>query len=268
LYIPTNNLRFAANLSMMYNEVPFLDRFAAAAASGFGAVEFLFPYDEGIDSVRSRAQDFGLDIALFNLHPGDTDAGEWGTLSSPSRRDFFRWSFSTALEAAIDLRSQNLNMMFGQHVTGLDPLQQIACAVENLLWAAPQAAAMGVTLLIEPLNPTDFPNYFLRETATALEILAAVNHSSVRLLYDVYHASMVQEDVLAVVGSTISHIGHIQIADVPGRHEPGTGAIDYPAILAAMNNVGYRRHIGLEYRPSVSTEESLGWLPRESRAER
>ena len=175
---------------MLYGESPFLDRFVRAAGAGFAAVEFMFPYEAGVGAVEARLDDLGLTVALFNLHAGDTSAGEWGTLSNPARCDTFRWSFTTALEAASRLNCGRLNTMFGQRVAGLESAAQVDCAIENLAWAAPQAAQVDVTLLIEPLNPTDFPNYFLHGTAAALEIVAQVDHPAVRLQYDVYHAQM------------------------------------------------------------------------------
>ncbi len=261
-------LRFAANLTMLFNEVPFLDRFAKAAAVGFTAVEFLFPYDDGIDAVKYRLDDVGLRVVLFNLHAGDKAAGEWGTLSNPARRDYFRWSFTTALEAATHLDCERLNVMFGQKVAGLEPAAQIECAIENLAWAAPQATEAGITLLIEPLNPIDFPNYFIQSTAAALEIVAIANHPNVKLQYDVYHAQMCEGNLINTIKINFPHIGHIQIADVPGRHQPGTGEINYPAIFATLEELNYQEYIGLEYRPLNGTEASLAWLPYKTRGKR
>lgn len=261
-------LRYSANLSMLYNEVSFLDRFAQAAAAGFAAVEFLFPYEAGVEAIRTRLGGLGLRLALFNLHAGDSAAGEWGTLSNPRRRDYFRWSFDTALEAARRLDCGRLNMMIGQRVAAIEPEAQIACAVENLSWAAPQAAEAGVTLLIEPLNPTDFPNYLVQDTATALNVVTQAGQPQVKLLYDVYHAQIAEGNLIDTITACFPHIGHMQIADVPGRHQPGTGEINYPAIFAAVARLGYQGYIGLEYRPRGETDASLDWLPREERGQR
>jgi hydroxypyruvate isomerase len=260
-------LRYAANLSMLYTEVPFLDRFARAAAAGFAAVEFLFPYEAGVGAIRARSDDLGLAVALFDLPPGDTDAGEWGTLGNPARRDYFRRSFATAMEAADRLRCRRLNALFGNEVAGLEPSAQIDCAIENLGWAAPQAAQAGVTLLVEPLNPIDLPHYFLHTTAVALEIVAQVDHPAVRLQYDVYHAQMTEGNLIHTITASFPTIGHVQIADVPGRHEPGTGEINFPAVFSALDRLGYWGYIGLEYRPSSETDASLSWLPREARGQ-
>ena len=261
------SVRFAANLSMLYTEVPFLDRFARAASAGFAAVEFLFPYEAGVDAVHARVDDLGLTVALFNLHAGDREAGEWGTLSDPSRRDYFRWSFTTALETAVRLKCRCIHAMFGNRLPELAPEAQVACAVENLTWAAPQAAQAGVTLLVEWLNPVDFPSFFLHSTLATLEVVTQVDHPAVKMQYDVYHAQMTEGNLISTITTHISHIGHIQIADVPGRHEPGTGEINYPAVFAALERLGYQGYIGLEYQPSGDTDASLDWLPRPARGQ-
>jgi hydroxypyruvate isomerase len=259
-------LRYAANLTMLYTEVPFLDRFAKAAAAGFAAIEFLSPYEPGVDKVKARVDDLGLTVAMFNLHAGD--AGEFGTLGSPARRDFFRWSFSEALAAADRLGCGRLHTMFGKRAAGYDAAEQIDCALENLAWAAPQAVQAGVTLLIEPLNPIDWPDYFLSTTAEALEIIVRADRPNVKLQYDVYHAQMAEGNLINTITDDFLYIGHIQIADVPGRYEPGSGEINYPNVFHALERLGYRGYVGLEYRPSEDTDASLGWLPREARGQR
>lgn len=259
------NLRFAANLSMLYGEVPFLDRFARAAAAGFDTVEFLFPYRAGIDQVKARVDDLGLTVALFDVPPGDTAEGEFGTLGTPGKQERFRRSFATALEAANRLRCGRINVLFGNREPGVEPGDQIECAVENLDWAVPQAVGGGVVLLIESLNPTDFPRYFLHTPAAAIEIVRAANHPHVKLQYDVYHAQMVGDNPIEWIARHFSDIGHIQIADAPGRHEPGTGQIDYPAIFSTLEALVYQGYIGLEYKPSHKTDASLNWLPLECR---
>lgn len=259
------SLRYAANLSTLYTEVPFLERFARAASAGFAAVEFLFPYEAGVETIKTRVDDLGLTVALFNLHAGNLEAGEWGTLSNPAQRDYFRWSFRTAVEAATRLNCRCINTMFGNRIAQLEPNVQVDCAVENLLWAAPQAAQAGITLLVESLNPTDFPDCFLHTTAAAMGIVNQVKHPAVKLQYDLYHAQMTEGRLIDTATAYFSYIGHIQIADVPGRHEPGTGEINYPMVLAALQTLGYRGYVGLEYRSSGETNASLAWLPREDR---
>ncbi len=259
-------LRYCVNLSMLYEEHPFLDRFAKAARAGFKAVEFLFPYEFDLTEVRARLENLGLVQVLFNLHAGDTSAGEWGTLSDPQRRAYFRWSFTNALEVAGFLKCTRLHVMFGNRVKGIDRNVQVECAAENLSWAAPLAAQAGVTLLIEALNETDFPTYALHRTAEALSIIKQVNHPQVKLQYDVYHAQMTEGNLINTITSCLPDIGHIQIADVPGRHQPGTGEINYPAALEVLKILNYG-YVGLEYRPSNDSDSSLQWLASEERGQ-
>jgi hydroxypyruvate isomerase len=261
-------LRYSANLTMLYTEVEFLDRFAKAAAAGFAAVEFLSPYEVGVDEVKARVDDLGLTVAMFNLPAGDADAGEFGTLGNPARRDFFRWSLAEALAAANRLGCKRLHAAFGKTASGFGSAAQVNCALENLDWAAPQAAEAGVTLLIEALNPIDWPDYFLNTTADALEIIVRAGQPNVKLQYDVYHGQMAEGNLINTITDDFPYIGHIQIADVPGRHEPGTGEINYPNVFSALERLGYEGYIGLEYRPSGETDASLGWLPREARGQR
>jgi hydroxypyruvate isomerase len=261
-------LRYSANLTMLYAEVEFVERFAKASAAGFAAVEFLSPYEAGVDEVKARVDDLGLTVAMFNLPAGDANAGEFGTLGNPARRDFFRWSFAEALAAAKRLGCKRLHAMFGKRAAGFDASAQIDCALENLAWAAPQAAGAGVTLLVEALNPIDWPDYSLNTTADALEVVVRAAQPNVKLQYDVYHAQMTEGNLINTITDDFPYIGHVQIADVPRRHEPGSGEINYPAVFAALDRLGYEGYIGLEYRPSGDTDSSLGWLPREARGHR
>ena len=212
-------------------------------------------------------ENLGLVQVLFNLHAGDTSAGEWGTLSDPQRRAYFRWSFTKALEVAGFLKCTRLHVMFGNRVKGIDRNVQVECAAENLSWAAPLAAQAGVTLLIEALNETDFPTYALHRTAEALSVIKQVNHPQVKLQYDIYHAQMTEGNLIDTITSCLPDIGHIQIADVPGRHQPGTGEINYPAVLEALKKLNYSGYVGLEYRPSADSDSSLQWLAREERGQ-
>ena len=258
-------LRYCVNLSMLYTEYPFLDRFSKAARAGFTAVEYLFPYEFDRGELKTSLQDYGLTQALFNLHPGDTSAGEWGTLSNPSKRDYFRWSLNQALEFASSLGCLRLNTMVGKRIAGMERFEQVDCAVENLAWAAPLAEQAGVMLLLEPLNPTDFPGCVLSRIAEAMELIRHVNHPHVKLQYDLYHAQMTEGNLIQTMASHLPYIGHIQLADVPGRHEPGTGEINYPAVLKALSELPYSGYVGLEYRPSGDSDESLAWLSSQAR---
>jgi hydroxypyruvate isomerase len=258
-------LRFAPNLSMLYNEVPFLDRFARAAAAGFTAVEFLFPYEFGAAAIQARLADLGLRVVLFNINPGDAANNERGALGNPARRDFFRQSMQQALEYAEQLHSPRIHVMIGNRAPEVSVEAQIDCALENLAWAAPLAASLHVTLMIEPLNATDMPAYLIHSSTDGMRIVNGVNHPNVKLQYDVYHAQMTEGNLINTITALFPHIGHIQISDAPGRHQPGTGEINYPAIFATLEQLGYRQPIGLEYRPLGETDASLAWLPRLNR---
>jgi hydroxypyruvate isomerase len=251
---------FAANITMLFQEVPFLERFRRASEAGFSAVEFQFPYEYDIRAVEHMVEEHELEVALFNLHPGDTKLKEWGTLSNPQRRGHFQWSFSKAMEIVEILGCSRLNMMFGQRVTRLDPEEQIECAVRNLQWAAPQAAQINVTLLIESLNAYDFPDYFLTTTRMAMEVIRNVNHPNVGLQYDVYHAQITEGNLVNTLTKLISEIKHVQIADVPGRHQPGTGEIRFQEIFSTLERLKYDGYVGLEYIPLSTTEEALNWI--------
>ena len=185
-------LKFAANLSMLYPDRPFLDRFAAARAAGFDAVEFLFPYEFGYSAIRQRLDEHGLKLVLFNISPGDYGAGDRGVLSHPHRQDDFRRTFEEALTYAEHLQSPRLHVMVGNRLPEIAREAQVDTVLENLAWAAPMAAAADVTLMIEPLNATDQPRYLIHSTAEGMAIVQAVNHSHVRLQYDVYHAQMTE----------------------------------------------------------------------------
>jgi len=253
-------LCFAPNLGMLYAGVPFLDRFARAAAAGFGAVEFPYPFEVEVGQMRTRVDDLGLSVVLLDLHM--PEAIQHGTVSEPSQRRLFRQSLSTSLEAASRLKCKRLNVPVGCKIPGLERSAQLAYTIENLLWAAPLAAQAGVTLLVEPLNPIDFPDCLLHNTAAALEIITQVGHPAVKLQYDVYHAQMSEGNILNTIAASFPFIGHIQVADVPGRCEPGSGEINFPALFATVARLGYKGCIGLEYQTSRTTDSSFRWLPK------
>lgn len=254
-------LKFAANLSMLYPDRPFLDRFAAARAAGFTSVEFLFPYEFGQQAIRQRLDAHGLQVVLFNIFPGDLAAGERGFLSHPGRQADFRRTLEEALSYAQVLQSPRIHVMVGNRLPEVDYRAQFDTTLENLAWATPLAAAAGVTLLVEPLNATDQPRYLIHSSADGMAIVEAVNHPNLRLQYDVYHAQMTEGNLLTTIKRLLPWIGHIQISDVPGRLEPGTGEINYPAVFATLEAIGYQGYIGLEYNPSKDTDLSLAWLP-------
>lgn len=259
-------LKFAPNLSMLYTEQPFLERFALAAAAGFSAVEFLFPYEFAPHDIRAQLDDLGLQVVLFNISPGNFQDGERGQANDPNRSDDFRRAFAQALTYADTLQSPRIHLMIGNRVPGLERARQFDAVLKNLRWAAPQAADAGVTLLIEPLNPIDQPYYFVSNTTEGMEIVRSIGHPNVRLQYDVYHAQMSEGNLISTIQTLFPHIGHVQISDVPGRHQPGRGEINYPAIFATFEQLGYSGYIGLEYHPDGESDASLAWLPREQRA--
>lgn len=255
---------FAANLSMLFGEIPFPDRFAAAREAGFRLVEFHFPYEEDAGEIQARLGGLGLEAVLFNAPRGDHAAGELGTLCNPFRREAFRRDLDRALEWARRLRCTRINVLAGKIVEGLDPAAQFECGLENLAWAAPRAAEAGVTLLIEALNPCDFPGYLLDRTALAVKLVKGAAHPRVRLQYDVYHAQMMEGNLFNTLAACFAEIGHLQIADVPGRHQPGSGEINFDNLFAHLRRLNYRGVVGLEYRPlpEGKTKESLAWLAR------
>ena len=255
-----HNLKFAPNLTWLFQELPFLDRFAAAANAGFNAVEFLFPYEAGIDSVKARLDAAGLRVVLFNTPPGDVTAGEFGLLATPACRDAFRRDFELALAATQRLNCPRLHVMAGKRVADVPFEAQLDCALENLAWAASLAASVGLTLVIEALNPGDMPDYLLATNADTLALVTQANQPNVKIQFDVYHAQMTRGNLINTITDSFEHIGHIQIADVPGRCQPGCGEINYPAIFRTLTELDYQGYIGLEYKPIGPTLESLAWL--------
>jgi hydroxypyruvate isomerase len=254
--------RFAANLSMMFNEVPFLERFAQARAAGFAAVEFLFPYDHPAGEIRKRLDDNGLTQALFNMPPGDWAAGERGLASLPGRRAEFRDGVARALDYATALDCKLVHCMAG--IPGADVAPETAAALyaANLDHAAEQASAAGVRIAIEPINQRDMPGYFLRTQAQGAAIVRALGPERVGLQFDVYHCQVTEGDVAKRMERHIDVIAHMQIADVPARHEPGTGEIGWPFVFERMDALGYGGWVGCEYRPAGETVAGLGWRGR------
>ncbi|UZN49152.1 hydroxypyruvate isomerase family protein [Cupriavidus cauae] len=252
--------RFAANLSMMYNEHAFLDRFAAAANDGFRAVEYLFPYDFPAGELKSRLDANGLQQALFNAPPGDWAAGERGIASLPGREDEFRRSIDTALDYARVLGNDKLHVMAGLAAPGVPREQQRAVYLRNLEYAARAAQGDGITVLIEPINTRDIPGFFLNRQDDAQAICREIGASNLKVQFDCYHCQIVEGDVATKLRRDIAGIGHIQIAGVPERHEPDIGELNYPYLFETIDALGYRGWIGCEYRPRAGTTDGLGWL--------
>lgn len=252
--------RFAANLSMMYNEHAFLDRFAAAAADGFQAVEYLFPYEHPAAEIRARLDEHGLTQALFNAPPGDWAAGERGLAALPGRETEFRAAFSRALEYASVIGNDRIHVMAGLVPAGADHARCRATYLENLAYAAASAAPQGITVLIEPINQRDMPGYFLSRQDDGQTICQQVGAANLKVQFDCYHCQIVEGDVTKKLQRDFAGIGHIQIAGVPERHEPDIGELNYPYLFDVIDALGYTGWIGCEYRPRAGTSAGLGWL--------
>ncbi len=257
--------RFAANLSMLFTEVPFLERFGRAADAGFEAVEFLFPYAWPAATIRDLLDAHGLRLVLHNLPAGDWEAGERGIACLPDRVDEFRAGVATAVEYAKVLGVGQLNCLAGKAPAGADPALLRATLVANLRHAAGELARAGLKLLIEPINTFDIPAFFVHRTDQALDLLDEVGASNAFLQYDIYHAQRMEGELAATLQKHLARIAHVQIADNPGRHEPGSGEIHYPFLFEHLDRIGYAGWIGCEYKPAAATEAGLGWLPAGSR---
>ena len=251
--------RFAANLSMMFNEVPFLDRFAAAAKQGFQGVEFLFPYEHPAGEIRQRLRDSGLTQALFNMPPGDWGKGERGIASLPGRQAEFRDGVKRALDYAGTLECKLVHCMAGIVPAGVSLVTAGAVYAANLAWAAEQGAAAGVKLVIEPINHRDMPGYFLNTQAQGAAVVEAIGRDRLGLQFDVYHVQITEGDITKRMEQYMPVIAHMQIADVPARNEPGTGEIGWGFVFRRMDELGYQGWVGSEYRPAGETVSGLGW---------
>ena len=252
--------KFAANLSMMFNEVPFLQRFDAAAGAGFKAVEFLFPYEHRADDIARQLARNGLQNVLFNMPPGDWNGGERGIACLPGREAEFRDGVATAIAYAKMLGTPRLHMMAGLVPADGDPAQHRATYLANLRYACEQAAPHGIDVMIEPINTRDMPGYFLNTQAEAHAIREEAGAANLKVQMDFYHAQIMEGDIAMKVRRYLPHIGHIQIAGVPGRHEPDTGELHYPYLFRLLDELGYAGWIGCEYRPANGTVEGLGWM--------
>ncbi|MBD3738889.1 hydroxypyruvate isomerase [Thioclava marina] len=250
--------RFAANLTMMFGEFDFLDRFAAAKHAGFDAVEYLFPYDYPPEAIAEKLHDHGLTQALFNLPPGDWAAGDRGLAALPARAEEFRASIDTALRYAKATGVGRVHVMSGlasrQDAAALDAYR------DALRRVCDAAGARGLDVLIEPINTRDMPGYFLDDFGAAADLIAELGLANLKLQFDIYHRQILHGDVLMGLRELASLIGHVQIAAVPDRHEPGTGELDDMRVLRELDALGYDGFVGCEYRPAGRTEDGLGWL--------
>jgi len=263
--------RFAANLSMLYNEHAFLDRFAAAASDGFEAVEFLFPYAFDAKELVQRLNDNGLQQVLFNAPPGNWDAGERGIACLPGREEEFRTGFAKALEYASALQCPRIHVMAGLAPEGADRTTLMSTYKANLTWAAKQAAGAGRNVLIEPINTRDIPGFFLNRQDTAHAIVQEIGASNLKVQFDLYHCQIVEGDVASKIRKYLptGRVGHFQIAGVPQRHEPSLGELNYDYLFEVIDEVARQCNwdgwVGCEYRPALgtidgATSRGLNWL--------
>lgn len=253
--------QFAANLTMLFNEVPFLERFERAANSGFKAVEFLFPYAYPASDIKQKLDQNQLQLVLHNLPAGDWDAGERGIACLPERVEEFRGGVAKAIEYAKALGVTQLNCLAGKRPNSeIDQQLLQATFIENLTFAAAELKKANLKLLIEPINTFDIPGFFLSKTQQAVDILNEVRSENLYIQYDIYHAQRMEGELTNTIEKNLSKIAHIQLADNPGRNEPGTGEINYPHLFKFLDHIGYQGWIGCEYKPAGVTEAGLKWI--------
>ncbi len=259
-------VRFSANVSILFKEVPFLERFGRAAEAGFGAVEFWWPSGEDLGKVEEAVKKAGVTVALFNFDAGDMPGGERGLVSDPDRREQFRENVPVALELARLLGCRRMNVLLGHALEGMDREEQLALARENVGFAADEAHKVGVEVVVEAVNTFENGPYLISSTDDAVRFVESLERSSVAIQHDFYHMQRMEGNLVANLRKHVDVIGHVQIADSPGRGEPGTGEIHYPYVLGVLEELGYDGYVGLEYNPTTEvTEESFAWLPRELR---
>ncbi|WP_180125300.1 hydroxypyruvate isomerase [Rhodoferax sp. BLA1] len=252
--------RFAANLTFLFTEVPFLDRFEWAACAGFTAVEFLFPYAWPAAEIKTRLDAFGLQLVLHNLPAGDWDAGDRGLACHPGRCEAFRASVATGIRYAQALGVSQLNCLAGKAPAGVNEALVHQTLVENLRYCAGEFKAAGLRMLLEPINTFDMPGFVVNHTAQAVALLDELGADNAFVQYDIYHAQRMEGELAATLQRHLARIGHMQLADNPGRHEPGTGEINFPYLFKHLDHIGYSGWIGCEYHPLTQTEAGLGWL--------
>lgn len=252
--------KFAANLTMLFTEVPFLKRFEQAHQAGFQAVEFLFPYAFEADELKAQLSAFGLEQALFNMPPGDWDSGERGFAAIPGREEEFKESVATAIMYAKTLGCRKVHAMSGIVDPRFSREAHIKTFIENIRYAADAFAEHGIEVMIEPLNSRDVPNYFIAHQHEAARLIEKVKRPNVKLQLDLYHAQIMDGDLTTLIEDVAPHIGHVQIASVPDRHEPSEGELHYPHLFNVLDRVGYQGWIGCEYNPRNTTQQGLNWV--------
>jgi hydroxypyruvate isomerase len=250
--------RFAANLAYLFTERPLIERFAAAAAAGFRAVELQFPYDHAPSAVKAELDRHGLTMLGINTAPGQSATGEFGVAAVPGREQEFATLFKQALDYVTAIGGCQIHCLAGKVPPEQRPAAEMTF-IRNLMRAADAAREKNITLLIEPINPRDRPDYFLTRAEQAADIIAKVERPNVRIQIDFYHAQIVGGDLIRRFEKHLPCVGHVQIAAVPSRHEPDEGEVNYPEIFAALDRLGYANWVGCEYRPRARTEDGLGW---------
>ena len=251
--------KFAANLTMMFNEVPFLERFEKAAAAGFTAVEFLFPYDYTVEQLQDALGRNKLQLVLHNLPAGNWAGGDRGIACDPERVQECRGGVEKAISYATALGVKQLNCLAGIKPAEVSDANAHRTLVENLKFIAPRLKEAGIKLLIEPINTFDIPGFFLSRTRQALDIIAETTSDNIFVQYDIYHMQRMEGELAGTMRSNLAKLAHLQLADNPGRNEPGTGEINYPFLFAFLDKIGYEGWIGCEYKPAAATEAGLGW---------
>jgi hydroxypyruvate isomerase len=252
--------KFAANLSMMFQEAPFLDRFAAASDAGFQAVEYLFPYDYEPDVVAGKLRENRMENVLFNMPPGNWSAGERGIAAIPGREEEFRAGVAKALVYAERLGVKRLHAMAGIPPAAVSPASCRATLIQNLKYAAGELAPRGITLLLEAINTRDIPGFFINTQADSFAVCAAVNAHNLKMQMDCYHMQVMEGDLAKKLKHYAPHCGHVQIAGAPERNEPDTGEVRYDYIFRLLDDIGYQGWVGCEYRPAGRTVDGLAWF--------
>ncbi|MCA9858463.1 MAG: TIM barrel protein [Thermomicrobiales bacterium] len=254
--------KFAANLTMLYQEYPLLERIERAASAGFRGVEILYPYGADLDAIKSTLDAHDVELVLFNIPAGNVDAGDRGFANDPRRVDEYRAAVDLALTVQRSLPAPRFNTLVGRRLLDVPIAEQFATVRENLRYAADATAKQGVTQLVEPLNAIDTPDFLVPTSTQMLVLIEEIGHPNLRLQYDFYHQQRMEGNLMAFFAGHIGQIGHIQIADSPDRHEPGTGEINYDYVFDQLDTLGYDGWVALEYKPVTTTEASLGWLKR------
>lgn len=253
-------LKLSANLSMLFTERPFIERFAAARAAGFGAVEIQFPYELSIDAIRTELEQHDLTLVLINVPAGDLMQGGDGLAGVPGREQAFRQAVQEALRYAEALQVPVVNVLAGRQPEGESLMHCLHTLAMNLRHAAETFQPAGITTVTEAINTFDMPRFLLHSVAQMQEMRERVDHPMLKMQFDCYHMQRMGENVEQCLRNNVDAIGHIQFADVPGRHEPGTGSMNYPMLFRLLHELPYNGWTGAEYRPSTTTEHTLAWL--------